>query len=194
VRAVSRVSAQPSPSAGFARRAALYTRYDERLGAYTRFFGAAAAINAVLARLFTVFPAIRSASSLDFLDEVGATLETDNLTFAREITRRAPGRALDRALVCAEQAQLQCYIHAQQVRGPQRWESTRSELNGLLNDQYAASLFCRWCERSGRLSRVLRDVRGCLGMELDFAEESHRICIGLKLIEYIRRESTPVLA
>jgi hypothetical protein len=182
--------AQASPSAEFARRAALYTRYDVQLREYTRFFAAAAMVNTVLARLFAVFPAIRSPRSLHFLNEVGATLETDNLVYAGEVTRRPPGRSLDQALVYAEQAQLQRYVHAQQVRRPQQWKSTRSELNGLLNDRYAASLFCQWCERSGRLSRVLSESRGHLGMELDFARESHRICIGLKLIEYIRRENT----
>jgi hypothetical protein len=198
MRAVNRVGAggenreraQASPSAVFARRAALYTRYDVQLREYTRFFAAAATINAVLARLFSVFPAIRSPRSLCFLNEVGAALETENLVYASEVSRRPPGSALDQALVYAEQAQLQRCVYAQQVQRPQHWKSTRNELNGLLNGRYAASLFCQWCERSGRLSRVLREARGHLGMELDFATESHRICIGLKLIEYIRREST----
>jgi hypothetical protein len=175
-------------TAEFERRSALYARYDAQLREHTRFFGAAAVVNSVLARLFAALPSIRTARCLGFLSEVGAALETDNLMYAREISRIKSGNALDHALVCAEQARLQGYVCAHQAQRPRQWESTRSELNGLLNDQFAASIFARWCEGNRGFARVLMEVRRHLGTKLDFATESHRIRIGMKLIEYVRRE------
>jgi hypothetical protein len=172
--------------AEFARRAALYTRCDEQLSDHTRFFAAAATINAVLARHFDVLPAIRARRSFTFLSEVGAALELDNLLYARQISLRPPAGNFDAALVGAEQGRLQEYVRAHQAERPQKWQAIRSELNALLNGRYAASLLSRWCNASGRLFRVLRKVREQVQKELDFAEESHRIRIGLELIEHIR--------
>jgi hypothetical protein len=173
-------------AAAFERRSALYARFDAHLCDHTRFFAAAALVNAALARLFGVWPAIRSTRSFNFLNEVGASLEIANLAFAREISRRPIGGPLDDALVRAEQGRLQRYVSARQARHPQQWESIRRELNRLLNDRCAASFFSRWCEASGRFSEVLRAVRGPSRLELDFANESHRILIGLKLVEHVR--------
>jgi hypothetical protein len=173
-------------SAEFERRSALYDRLDRQLCDRTRFFAAAALINAELARLFEVLPAISSRRSFDFLSEAGAALEIENVSFARGIGGKTLDVSLDHALVCAEQARLQRYVETHQVQYPRRWEFIRGELNALLNDWYA-SLISRWCNGGGIL-RALREVRGNLGMRLDFATESHRIRIGLKVIEHIRRE------
>jgi hypothetical protein len=172
--------------AAFARRAALYTHCDSRLRDHTRFFAAAATINAVLARHFEILPAVRAPRSFNFLSEVGAALEIDNLFYARQISLRPPADTLDAALVRAEQGRLQEYVRAHQEQRPQKWQAIRSELNTLLNNRYAASFFSRWCEGSGRLFRVLRKVQEKVRAELDFADESHRISIGLELIEHIR--------
>jgi hypothetical protein len=172
----------------FERRSALYSRLDWQLCDHTRFFAAAALINTVFAMLFDVWSAIRPARSFHFLTEVGAALETDNLRFAREIARHAPGDSLDYALVCAEQARLQRYVRAHQAQHPRQWEAIRTELNGLLNDRYVTAFFSRWGKGSGRLYRALHEVRESLGTRLDFATESHRIRIGLRLIEHIRRD------
>jgi hypothetical protein len=177
-------------AAQFQRRSVLYSRLDARLFDRTRFFAAAALINSVFAELFQVFPVIRSPRSFTFVNEVGAALEVANLHYASEISRRTPGRpALDHALVRAEQRLLQSYVQLHQAQRPQQWESIRSELNALLNDRYAASLISRWCKASGPFTQVLREVRARLGTALDFASESHRIQIGLTLIEHIRRPS-----
>jgi hypothetical protein len=175
-----------SPSAEFARRAALYTRCDARLSDYTRFYAAAATVNAVFAKHFEVMPAVRAPRSFNFLSEVGGALENDNLLYARQISLQPPGGTFDYALVRAEQGRLQEYVRAHQKQCPQEWEAIRSELNGLLN-RYAASFLSRWCD--GRLFRVLREVRRRVRMELDFADESHRVRIGLELIEQIRRDA-----
>jgi hypothetical protein len=176
-------------SAEFERRSALYARLDGELYGHTRFFAAAALVNAVLAKWFELMPMVRFPHSIDFLDKAGAALETDNLAFARQIRRHIPGSPLDHALVCAEQARLQRFVLAHQARQPQRWESVRGEINELLNERYAAAFFFRWCTDGGRFTRVLREVREHIGMELNFATESHRIRIGVSLIEHIRREA-----
>jgi hypothetical protein len=180
----------------FERRSTLYACFDAQLRGHTRFFAAAAWVNAALAQLFQVWPTIRSPHSFNFLNEVGEALEVDNRGYARklacaaQIAQGGNGR-LDHALVCAEQARLQGYVHAHQERRPRQWRSIRRELNGLLNERYAASLLSRWCGGSGRLSDVLATVRGPSRLELDFANESHRILIGLKLIEHVRAETAP---
>jgi hypothetical protein len=175
-------------SAEFARRSALYARCDARVCDHTRFFAAAATINAVLATHFEVLPAVRASCSFNFLSEVGAALEIDNLVYARQISLRELGGSFDDALVRAEQGRLQEYVRAHPEQCPQKWQAVRSELNGLLNDRYAASFLSRWCEGSGRFFRVLQKVRAQVSMELDFADKSHRIRIGLELIEHIRRD------
>jgi hypothetical protein len=187
---LARGAEHPSRSADFKRRSALYTRLDARLGNQTRFFAAAALINAAFAQLFQVWPAFSPARSLDFLNEAGAALEGYNRASAREIDRREINRVmagpLDHALVHAEQRRLQRHVRAQQARCPRQWASIRGELNGLLNDRYAASFFSRWCEAGRGLSQVLREIRGASHRELDFADESHRVLIGLKLIGHVR--------
>jgi hypothetical protein len=175
-------------STEFERRSALYSRLDLQLCDQTRFFAAAALVNAVFATLFQLWSAIRPPRSFNFLNEVGAALETDNLRYARAITAHTPGDSLDYALVCAEQARLQCYVRAHQALRPRQWESIRRELNGLLNDRYAIALFSRWGKGGARLYRVLHEVRERLGTTLDFSTESHRIRIGLRLIEHFRQE------
>jgi hypothetical protein len=178
-----------APSAEFARRSALYTRCDARLCAHTRFFAAAATVNAALAKHFNILPAVRAPRSFNFLSDVGAALEVDNLVYARQIGNRALSATLDYALVRAEQKRLQEYIYAHQRRAPHEWEAIHRELNGLLNDRYATPFLARWCEGADRLFRVLREVRRHVRAKLDFADESHRIHIGLHLIDLIRRES-----
>jgi hypothetical protein len=175
-------------SSDFARRFVLYTRLDGQFSDRTRFFAAAAQINAALAALLEFLPAIRASRSFRFLNEVGAALEVDNLAYARQICRRTPIRTLDHDLVCAEQWRLQRYVLLQQTRCPQQWEFIRSEINALLNDRYAVICLSRWCQGE-ELFRVLREVREHLGSELDFSTESHRIRIGLRLVEHIRREA-----
>jgi hypothetical protein len=83
-------------SSEFARRFVLYTRLDGRFYDRTRFFAAAAQINAVLAALLEFLPAIRASRSFSFLNEVGAALEVDNLAYARQIWRLTPVRTLAR--------------------------------------------------------------------------------------------------
>lgn len=177
----------PNRTTDFERRAALYASYDAQLFEYTRFFAAASIINAVLAKLFATVPASRSQRCFGFLTEVGAALETTNHVYAVALARSVAGSGLDRALVCAEQGQLQRYIESQQAERPHQWNATRNELNGFLNERCAGFMLSRWWTGSAPLFYILRDVRAQVGGDLDFASEFHRILIGMKIIEYIRR-------
>ncbi|MDP9011523.1 MAG: hypothetical protein M3O41_02480 [Pseudomonadota bacterium] len=183
-----RISTPRYRSAEFERRSALYARLDAQLRDRTRFFAAAALINTAFARLFGLLSVVHAPCSFNFLNEVGAALEVDNIDYARSIANRTPGPALDHALVCAEQSQLQHHVRAHQARRPHQWEFIRHQLNGLLNQRYAAS-FTRWCHASEKIVRVLREVRGHVGRELEFGTEAHRVRIGLTLIEHIRNEA-----
>jgi GNAT superfamily N-acetyltransferase len=176
-------------STDFQRRAALYSQLDGQLCEHTRFFAAAALVNDVLALFFEALPLFRFPRSFEFLSVIGADLETQNLTYAREIEQGLGRSTLDQTLVCAEQARLQRYVQQHEVRGPRQWEGIRRELNGMLNERYASRLFCGWGESAARIYRVLNEVRGHLGTRLDFAVETHRVRIGLGLIEQIRREN-----
>jgi hypothetical protein len=177
-------------SVDFERRSALYTRLDAQLYDRTRFFAAAALINVVLRQHFAVIPAVHSRASFAFLKEVGTALENANLQYARECGPCIPSRrTVDHALVRAEQRLFQCYVEAYRVHRPRQWEAIRSELNELLNYRRAALLFARWGKGVRCVSLVLREVRRDLGTTLDIATESHRIRIGMKLIELIRGES-----
>jgi hypothetical protein len=176
------------PSAEFARRSALYAHCDGKLFAHTRFFAAAATVNAALARRFNVLAAVHAPRSFRFLSEVGAALEVDNLKYARHIENRPLDGALDYALVRAEQRRLQEHVDAHRRHYPNEWQAIRRELNGVLNERYATSFLARFCEGADRLTRVLRQVRGHVRAKLDFADESHRIRIGLQLIDLIRHE------
>jgi hypothetical protein len=179
-------------STEFGRRSLLYSSLDAQLSDHTLFFAAAALVNSVLATLFESLSVVRPPRSFTFLNEVGAELETDNLSYARAITQHKPGDTLDLALVCFEQARLQRHVSAQRIQHPRQWELIRGELNSLLNDRYAAAFFARWGKGTARLYRVLGDARGSLGTRLDFGTESHRIRIGLGLIEDIRHERCQV--
>ena len=182
------ISVPPHRPAEFERRSALYARLDAQLRDRTRFFAAAALLNTAFARLFGLLSVVHAPCSFSFLNEVGAALEIDNIDYARSITTRAPGPALDRALVCAEQSQLQHHVRAHQAERPHQWEFIRHQLNGLLNQRYVASM-SRWCHTGEKIVRVLREVRGQVGRELEFGAEAHRVRIGLTLIEHIRNEA-----
>jgi hypothetical protein len=178
-------------SAEFRRRSALYGRLDSQLCGHTRFFAAAALVNCAFARLFGTLRRVAAPCCFAFLNEAGSLLERDNVHYARAIAKGTTGKALDQALVHAEQRQLQYFVRLYQTQRPRQWELIRRQLNGLLNDRYIAPL-SRWCHASQRLARVLRQVRGEVGPDLDFALESHRIRIGLALIAHIRKTTSAV--
>lgn len=174
-------------SADFERRSACYAFLDGQLREHTRFFAAAALVNDVLARFFRVSSPRKTLHSFRFLTEAGAALERSNLIFAAQIHRSLRLSGVDRVLVCAEQRQLQRCLRAHHLENPREWAAARGELNRLLNDWYLSSFVCQWCVASNNVGRALRIVRGRIGTDLDFAAESHRVHIGLALIDIVRQ-------
>jgi hypothetical protein len=172
----------------FERRSALYARLDEELFNWTRFFGAAALTNAVLAQFFRLTPRVVP-RSCEFLRQLGSVLEAANLQYAAAIKRQAPASAaLDCRLVRSEQRLVQCWLVEQQARADSRWDSIRGEINGVLNECHFTSVFSRCFARSRYYYGVLRRIRRETGVPFDFASESHRVRIGLGLVERIRSE------
>jgi hypothetical protein len=173
----------------FERRAALYASLDGEICDRTRFFAAASLINSVFSRLFLFLSARHAARCLIFLSEAGAALEIANQAFIREINRQDPATSLDHVLVCAEQDRLQQCVQAWQAMHPHEWQVVRLELNRLLNDRCAVAIFSHLGKGNGKVCGVLGEVRRQLGAKIDFAVRNHRVCIGARLIEHIRRDA-----
>jgi hypothetical protein len=171
----------------FNRRSALYLDLDSELRSRTRFFAAAALTNSVLADLYALIPHLLPRHSYHFLNELGALLEAMNVHYAREIKAgTASCRSLDYYLVSSEQRLAQTYVDAHQGLPQGNWERVRRELNALLNKHPLASFVSRWSVRGRHFYSVLKDVRRDIGVALDFADESHRVRIGLALIQHIQ--------
>ncbi len=152
--------------------------------AATRFFAAAALVNEVFAKLFRRVPMGVSQRSIAFLSELASSLEPVNLHYARRIRDGGlSGPWLDRALVRLEQQHVQRWGQRWAARSAVGWPGVRRELNGLLNAYHPVALFapCLPCGR--QLLSVLTAVRQDLGVDLDFADGSHRIRVGYALVE-----------
>lgn len=174
----------PSP---FLIRYGLYSTLDRQLNGYTRFFGAAAMTNAVLAHCPRLQSPIER-TCYPFLNNLGKELQTANLRFAAAISLDTlMGPALDRHLICNEQRLVQTYIASRQSLAGGHWERIRRNLNDLLNERSALSVMARCFARSREYYSVLRHIREEVGV-LDFANESHRVRIGLGLTRHLRRQ------
>jgi hypothetical protein len=174
------------PAAHFHRRAALYTQMDRRLWEKTRFFGAAAMTNKVLARLFEFHPTLISIESGRLLQTLGAGLEQFNLRLAGAIRPGdQSGGVLDRRLVQAEQRLAQVHWRGSCAVSADR-KVVEGELNDLLNDSHVLCQFARFWKESRDYSRVLAAVRLRMKVRLDFGNESHRVDIGCALIDHLR--------
>lgn len=173
----------------FARRNMLYTRLDQCLYVTTRFFAAAALVNEVFAQLFRRVPIGVSQQSFAFLSELASSLEPVNLHYARRIRDGdLCGPRLDRALVCLEQQHVQRWGQRWAARSPLGWRAVRHELNALLNAYHPMTLLapCLPCGR--QLLSVLTAARQDLGVDVDFANDSHRIRIGYALVQYLHKD------
>jgi hypothetical protein len=166
----------------FDRRSALYALLDRELFSRTRFFAAAALTNAVLAQFFRFAPRSRARPIYHVLNNIGSMLEAANVQFARNVRcQLATGERLDHYLVTCEQRLVQGYLDAHDSPN-----EVRGELNGLLNESHVASLFSRWLMGCHHYHCILRKIRREMRAPLDFANEVHRVRIGLALIHQIR--------
>ena len=100
----------------------------------------------------------------------------------------ASDTTLDYDLVCREQRLLQTFLDGYRARSDGHWEPIHRELNKLLNQHFVGSLASRLFACSDQYCRVLSQLRRELGVALDFAEQAHRVRIGLALIQHIRQD------
>ena len=171
----------------FEERRALYTRLDREFCSHTRFFGAAAWINSIFAQLFAFLPRASLPHGYPFLNEAGAALQVANLRYADALRgRHLEGPGLDQQLVSGEQRLMQTLLDS---RGALNGQSVCRELNALLNERHIAGLSCRAFARSRPFSVLLRDLRRELGVALEFADERHRVRIGMGLIHHLRSQT-----
>jgi hypothetical protein len=182
----SDASGSSPPAARFHRRAVLYAQMDRDLFDRTRFFGAAALTNKVLARLFEFQPAIVSTAGGILLGILGDSLEQLNLHLADTVRQgNEAGPTLDRHLVLVEQRAAQIRWRNSDGATAER-KAVEGELNDLLNASHVLSLFARFWRESRDFSVVLAALRIRIGGPLDFGNESHRVGIGCALIDHLR--------
>jgi hypothetical protein len=176
----------------FAIRAALYADWDRRLGHRTRFFAAAALINAALVELCSLPLMARAtcAAGISFLAYVGANLQTLNIALAERIElERWRGEDSDVVLVTLEQ------LTVEKLLGQFAHRDQRA--HGRAIRQLDRLLYC--LGRAGRagssscgpsielLSRGVRVARADAGRYVSFSSMRDRIAIGEALICLLRR-------
>lgn len=178
----------------FSRRHEIYHALDRDFSGRTRFFAAAAITNQIFATLFRAAPNLVTGETGNFLSNLGAQLEVANMRFAEEIRRTTGGgSSLDRYLVFSEQRLVQDYVGVATSR-PAAWARIGSELNRLLNGTHPASLAAALVSRTRHYRSVLTEARRQMGVDLDFADEEHRVTIGCALIRHVRHDTTGIAA
>ncbi|MBK7598264.1 MAG: RHS repeat-associated core domain-containing protein [Acidobacteria bacterium] len=187
---------------GYCKRAEEYGYYDANpeVNKRTRFFAAAAAASQALASGDTVQGferAFLSTTTRAFLSAVGEELLKVNmgvirtiqdgglLTFqGQDLTRPD----LDAKLVRLEQSTVQNMLNNLKAKDPDRYNKVIQDNNALLNPsgrlmKMATSAF----PTDAAFGKILDAVRKDLGRNIDFAKQSDREAIGLKLVEHIRK-------
>ncbi|HEX3950182.1 MAG TPA: hypothetical protein VHW95_10070 [Steroidobacteraceae bacterium] len=183
----------PAPNP-YLRRAALYAGMDGLLCRHTRFFGAAAQTNVLLAALLA--PAARFALSRDarhFLGDIGGRLEGLNLSIARKIAAgRYRPQDLDHAMVDSEQSAVQSHIDQWRLTNAHRFGLIARELDALMNGRHICSLLGRVHAAAASYIGTLEEVRRRLGHPIAFVRQKDRVSVGCALIGRIRMHSGPV--
>jgi hypothetical protein len=175
----------------FTRRAFLYARVDEDLSQHTRFFGAAALTNLMLARLFSRQGGWLAMSSTtgQFLQRLGSYLEDFNLEHARRIEgAKARIDGLDTAMVRDEQVEVQHQLNRLKVSNAITHKGALADLDRLLNlNSLAWIASCSSsCANVAIYRAALAKVRAQFGRSIDFEDLDHRECIGISLIGELR--------
>jgi hypothetical protein len=171
--------------APFLHRAHLYRQWDLQLCRQTRFFGAAALTNLVLAELFSR-PAARmwlAPATQSFLLKAGKVLEALNHKVAQELARRSQDTRLDAQLVAIEQSALEYLLHSLRAADASAHAVTTSQLNRLLDLRtwgYLQAL--NLSPSAGVYERVLKRVRQELNRHIRFSLQSDREHIGRTVI------------
>jgi hypothetical protein len=173
----------------FRFRVNLYNSWDLRLGHCTRFFGAAAATNALLVKLCTAYRFCVSQSTLSFLSAVGARLQSVNLQTAHSIAAgRLAAAGLDGSIILLEQAVLEHELRNLACSDALAHRIAVRQINRLLSCvRLGAVAATSTCPNLRLYCRVLQSVCVELGRPASFAAQLDRVCIGRHLIENLKR-------
>jgi hypothetical protein len=172
----------------FRFRIQLYAAWDRELASRTRFFGAAAVINAALIDLYTNRTArlFLSAATMDFLSMTGRRLESLNVALAARIANNEiQAEDLDDFMVLTEQRTVEWALYNVRVTDVTRFSALVTQVNRLL--QATGRYFGTYdtCDRH-RCARALRALRVELQRPLDFSRLEDRVRIGRQLIRTLR--------
>jgi hypothetical protein len=171
----------------------VYESLDRSLAQHTRFFGAAALTNSVLAVLFsrqTRFVTVSSVTG-QFLWRLGAHLEDFNLERVGLIRGAETAvESLDVAMVQSEQAQVQEQLNRLKLSSTSLHAVVVTELDRILNSSgWLGACGTRYAGMATYRS-ALRRVRAQLGCAINFGDRFHRECIGGTLIGELRCAAT----
>ena len=121
----------------YCRRAALYADYDRQLQRKTRFFAAATATVEMFGSLSMPAAGFFSGTTSEFrnhMANISATLERGNVSlFHAAIRSQMSGDRLDRAMVHAEQTNVQRYLDGLQGSDRGAYDRVVSQANALMN-------------------------------------------------------------
>jgi hypothetical protein len=169
-------------------RARRYEARDRSLAVFTRFFAAAALINAALGECLPMRPmtALISIGVAELLLDISRGLEQFNASLAQTAPARIiRGRALDMAFIHSEQLWVQRRLAARGTREAHNLTLTCGQLDVLL--QLLSSWPVRLCPLRSMtmLARAIRMARRSLDRPLHFARQEDREHIGYGLIQVL---------
>jgi hypothetical protein len=173
----------------FTARADLYRQWDRQLHSKTRFFGAAALVNAALAELWPrcALTRLAYAPGLSFLASLGEHLEAFNLTVRGRIESGwACAEDLDTALVRLEQGAAERVLTC--------LERSDRRMHATVTRQLDRFLFClgrrigasSYGPCTAVLSGGLRESEAVSARALQFASLSDRVTVGNTLVRMMR--------
>jgi hypothetical protein len=169
-------------------RARRYQARDRALASFTRFFAAAALINAALGECLRIYPMTRliSMGSADLLLDISRGLEQFNASLAQTAAEsNIRGRDLDMAFVRCEQRWVQRRLAARGTQDAQNLELNCRQLDGLLE------LLLRWPQwlcapgSAALLARATQIARRSQDRPLQFSRQEDREQIGYGLIRIL---------
>jgi len=171
----------------FAQRAALYRQWDRALCNSTRFYAAAALINAAFAEsLSTPVGYLLSARSFEFFASVSRALLSFNVTLAGSLARgQVRGFKADASIVSMEQGIVQGHLAELQRRERRTYARLVFEANRLLSMVQALTWVPALLPNTSTLATVLRQLHSARGRLVNFADCSDREAIGNALIEIL---------
>lgn len=174
----------------FSERAQRYWAWDRSVQATTRFFGAAALTNEVLAFGCARLEArmMVSRSSFGLMAALSRRLERMNGALLRRARQQPSGYAaasLDAELVWTEQCLVERQLERWRVQAPRLLPALVMQMSRIIEVGTAEVSFVGSASCSFYL-RVLRDLRMQLGRPLQFAALMDRYRIGLALANAMR--------